>query len=204
MSLTVAKNQTFNEVKRHFLIWIIWQGINSLGLIKDWNEVPKMPLLYNYLSLVVLFYPIYYCAKGYWQEVEYAYAQTLYGLNRFKYFFFRRRVLLILFFIFNYIIGSWFIDRHLFHIMYNNFSLYCNGRWTRASTYVFVAIGYSYIKYIHARYKAKLQVADMSIEAANIKIVILKEFIAKTQVEQHVSLHDLIRRVDEYTASKTG
>jgi hypothetical protein len=58
-----------------------------------------------------------------------------------------------------------------------------------------VAIGYSYIKYLHAKYKMKM-------EAANIKIFILKDYIAKKHIEHQDTMHELIRQVDEYTGRK--
>jgi hypothetical protein len=193
MNLTITKKQISKSILRHLVIWIIWQTINSLRLISIWDEVPKLPLLYNYLSLVILYYPIHYCALGYWDKISNFYKEKRTLVQKAFYLLFRWRAVAVIFFIGIYIMGSWLVDRYLFHIMYDNFALYCDGRWTRASTYVFVAIGYSYIKYIKAKYKMKM-------EAADIKIIILKEHIAKNHITKDKKYQELIRRVDAYTS----
>jgi hypothetical protein len=122
MNLTITKKQMGKVFLRHLSIWIIWQTINSLRLLSIWNEVPKLPLLYNYLSLVILYYLVHYCALGYWEKISNFYQQGRKGWKKAYYLFFRWRVAAIFFFVGIYVVGSWFADRYLFHIMYDNFA----------------------------------------------------------------------------------
>jgi hypothetical protein len=159
------------------LLWTIWYSIKSFGLFVYWSETPKLPMIYNHLSIVAIFYAVYFLSRNRFRVMYYI---DFKGLNLYlkaKYLFINRYVAGILAVTLGYVFASWYMDYYVFHLEYPNILLYFNGRLSKAMEYLPIAIGCSFFFQYVKRQNIRHHVNET-------RIFNLKDYIEKQHTEQ--------------------
>jgi hypothetical protein len=136
-------------IKIHVLVWLIWYFITTSWAIFSGTKQPPIPLAYNLLSLIAVFYTTRWVAGRYWRFIE---KNTDCWVNEkgkltskypatWKYYIFRWPVAGVLTIVLGYIGLSWimdglFVQWGLLKARSPNFYFYTYSRWVAESIYI--------------------------------------------------------------------
>jgi hypothetical protein len=172
------KKLTAARLLGHVTFWLAWYCINSLAYFLQLKNLNFTTSVYNFLSLVCVFYLVKHYAGIYFRDISFAEGISKSPFHKFLYYFGKASVLNIVLVAIGYILISWYVDQYIFNLNYPSFALYSDGRWTREAVYIFVSIGYSYYKYKVEKYR-------MEIEMYRNKVISLEEYINNKVSEQN-------------------
>jgi hypothetical protein len=166
------------------VLWTIWYSIKSFGLFVYWSETPKLPMLYNHLSIIVIFYAVYFLSQSRFKLMYYIDFKEFTITQKAKYLFFNRNVAGILAVMFGYVFASWYVDYYVFHLEYPSKLLYFNGRLSKAMEYIPIAIGCSFFFEYAKRQNIRHWVNET-------RIFSLQDYIEKQHTEQMDALETI-------------
>jgi hypothetical protein len=131
-----------NKVIWHIIIWTLWCTVTSVGSLLRLNVIPWPPLLFNHLSLILVFYLIYSLVTSYKLKFSGEDVSEMNMKQQVVYFLGHWEVLGIIAVLFGNIVFSWFADHYFCRVGYfprsalvDNFWLYADGKFARESFY---------------------------------------------------------------------
>lgn len=133
----------------HCSVWAGWMLINNSWIIVSWVKQPPIPLSYNIISLVAVFYSTRWMAGLYWQNVENAtcmYANRDGNIEikypgKWEFYIWQKPLLGLVAIVLSYIGICWLIDGLFANLgllpeRYPNFYYYTFSKWSTESFYV--------------------------------------------------------------------
>jgi hypothetical protein len=177
----MKKLSMMQKIVVQIVLWTIWYTIKGLGLFVYWSTTPKLPVVYNYLSIVVVFYAVYFLSKNQIKHINYIDFQRLGFFKKVNYLFINRYVAGIIVVMIVYVLTSWYVDYFIFNSRYPDLFLYFNGRLSKEMEYIPIAIGCSFFFEYAKRQGVRHQVNQT-------RIYNLKDYIEKQHTEQMEAL----------------
>jgi hypothetical protein len=143
------KKKRIKTILIHLAIWVLWLLFNLYELevpITALDTSGWLQLIYNYTSLVIVFYTISWIMINFYRFFSYFKYASLKGQERVKYAV-NSKVFLLPLVIVLYVSVSIFLDNNLFGYKYPTIMSHILQRLTRILLYVISAVVYSYLYY---------------------------------------------------------
>jgi hypothetical protein len=159
------------KILTHVGLWTVWMFLVCSWAIFSGTPQPIIPVAYNIVAAIAVFYAARWVAAKYWAEVE---VNTSMWVNDkglvtrrpgAGYYIFRRPVAGMLMLVFGYIALSLFVDG-LFQKygmtdeLYQNFYLYTYVRWAAESVYICGGNIYAAIEYHFRQERLRMQTLE--------------------------------------------
>jgi hypothetical protein len=178
-----------STIMLHLSVWIVWFAFDGLGYWHLWYQFDKLPMLYNYVSLVLVFYSICHFARMQFNKLSYEVFDSQSGLGKIKYLLFRSEAFAILGITQLYIWVSWYVDVYVFKMGYNDFAIYWSSRLSREMYYVSSAISVAFFLV----YKTRRDMQDMVKDARIFQLEEFKEKKLREYDEEMEKMREMIR-----------
>jgi hypothetical protein len=135
----------------HIAAWLVWYSLNSTYyLYQPISEEPLWPTLYNYLSLVVVFYAAYGIGMSYWKSTRITELLQMSLGKKILFFTMRWQLLALLGIAWFYIWCSWLVEYYFIHTgviknyqLPEQFLIYADSRFAREVTYLLGGMAWS-------------------------------------------------------------
>jgi hypothetical protein len=132
------------KVLIHLAAWLVWYSLNSIAFL--YIKVPLWPVLYNYVSLMIVFYCCYFIGLSYWNRPRLTDALMLNRWQRVRFFVWRWQIPALFAVAWAYIGVSWLADNYfvqtgiLKNPIQSKFLWYADSRFTREAFYILAGL----------------------------------------------------------------
>jgi hypothetical protein len=185
-----------NLFLRHFFGWAIWLNVIS-ALPFIWSAIngvklPAVPTLYNYASLIAVYYASYFFASQYYKKHSGNFGTLL---NAVSTYVFSWRIIWPLLITVLFIFCCWYIDgifatKGIIPGREDDLILYAEAKFSREVFYVTIPIAHAAYHCLVAAYEKTIQVSD-EVNEINLAESARLEKVYMEQIER---LQELLRK----------